>query len=140
MVQQAQNLFLCLDISIEIGAKHSLFSNSFESIKLLLCSFTHEIDLTKCPFSNFFEKFKGGKSNCFNFLILSYKLIHLKDILFSPELCLFFVLFLFSRDCFFGGFILEHFLHHTSMVRSVTIEDRFVLFGLIFLENLRDLR
>lgn len=143
MIQKTQYLLLSLNITIKICSKNPLFSYSLQSIKLLLCPFSHQINLSKCSFSNFLKKFKGRKSDCFNFLILPYKLIHFKYILFSPKLSLFFLFLILSwnswNSSFLNVLILKHLFNHTSVIGSIAIKNRLFLFWFVFLENLRDL-
>lgn len=143
MIQKTQNFLLSLNITIKICSKNPLFSYSLQSIKLLLSSFTHKINLSKCTFSNLLKKFKRRESDCFNFLILPYKLIHFKYILFSPKLSLFFLFLILSWNSWNSSFmrvlILKHLFYHTPVIGSITIKNRLFLFWLVFLKNLRDL-
>lgn len=128
MVEQTENVFLSLDVSVEIGAEDTFLPDCFEGVKLGLFFSLDEVHLSECAFSDLLVELEGRKSDCFDLLILSDELVELEDVLLSPELDIPLLLLLLSLwHHFLDVLVLQHLLDHCSMVGPVSVHRVFFL-------------
>lgn len=84
MVQQAQNVLLCLDVAIEIGAVNPLLPDGLECQEVVLLFAFDQVYLSEGAFSYLLVELEGGESNSLHALVFPDELVQLEYVL-SPE-------------------------------------------------------
>ena len=86
VVEEREDVFFCLDVSVEICAEYPFLPDGFEGKEGGLSALLDEIDFPKSTLSNFLIEFERGESDGFYFLSFPDKLIELEDMFLPPEL------------------------------------------------------
>ena len=124
MVEERQDLLLCLDVTIEVGSEYSLLFDGFQGIELILPIFFDEIDLSKGTLSYSFVELEAGEGDDLSDVFFFHELIQFEYILLPG--CQFFILVFFLFAVAFGlqsytGHM-QHLLNHCSMICSVPVK------------------
>lgn len=138
MVEQTEDVFLSLDVSVEIGAEDAFLPDGFEGVELRLLFSLDEVHLSECAFSDLLVELEGRKRDGFDLLVLPYELVELEDVLLPKELSVPFLLLLLSlRNHFLDVLVLQHLLDHCTVVGSVSVHRVLFLYlslSLVFLK------